>query len=129
MRKPSKKKLRNKADRMLQDYIKAKYKNELCWLCGNNLCSVGHHFIYKSQSNATRFYIPNIIPLCQNCHCLIHAQPSMQNAKISFKMGEEWYKDLEEAKRQGAKFTKEWITNRYEEMQDLLKTQALTKGE
>ena len=103
--------LRNKCDKLLQDYIKAKYKTVCCYLCGSNYATVGHHFVYKSQSNATRYYLPNIIPLCQNCHCLIHAQPSMSNAKITLKMGQEWFNDLEEVKRQGQKFTTEWINN------------------
>ena len=119
MKKPTKIKLRAKADKLLQDYIKTKYKGVVCCLCGERPITVGHHFIYKSQSNATRYYLPNIIPLCKECHCLIHAQPSMQNAKISLRLGQEWFNDLEETKRQGAKFTKEWIETKLKVLSEL----------
>lgn len=118
-RKPAKQKIRNQADKALQNYIKAKHQGELCWLCGNRPMTVGHHFVYKSQSNATRYYLPNIIPLCQNCHCLIHSQPSLTNARISLKLGQEWLVDLEEVKRGGQKFTKEWVETELKILQDL----------
>lgn len=120
-RKVSKSKLRNKADRLLQEYIRTKHNGELCWICGDELVSVGHHFIYKSQANATRYYLPNIIPLGRNCHCLIHAQPSITNAKVCFKMGKEWFDDLVEVKRRGQKFTKEWVEIECKVLEDLLK--------
>ena len=113
--------LRNKCDKLLQDYIKAKHKGELCWLCGNRPMSVGHHYVLKSQANSTRFYLPNIIPLCQNCHCDIHSHPSMNNAKIAFKLGKEWYDDLEDRKHQGQKFSTEWVKTNFDILTDLMK--------
>lgn len=114
--------LRNKADKELQDYIKAKHKGELCWLCGNVPMTVGHHFVYKSQSNACRFYLPNIIPLCQSCHFDIHCHPSMNNGKLTLKLGKEWFDDLEERKHQSQKFTKEWVETNLKILQELHST-------
>ena len=119
MRKPSKATLRNKADKLLQDYIKTKHSSELCWLCGNVPMTVGHHFVYKSQANATRFYLPNIIPLCGSCHFDIHCHPSMNNAKITLKMGQAWYDDLEVRKHEGQKFSKEWVEGVLDYLQNL----------
>jgi len=120
IKKPNKKTLRNKADRLLQEYIRIKHKGETCYLCGVNPVSVGHHFIYKSQSLALRYVLDNIIPLCNNCHCLIHNQPSRQNARICFKRGEQWFNDLEEVRKSGAKFTKEWIETKLQVLEILL---------
>jgi len=114
MKKPTKQTIRRKADAVLQEYVRLKNKNVLCFLCGNKPVQVGHHFVYKSQSNSCRYYLSNIIPLCNDCHCLIHAQPSMNNARVCFKMGEEWFRELEEEKKKRQVFTKEWVSFYYE---------------
>lgn len=119
MAKPTKIRLRNKADKLLQEYIKA--SSQLCWVCGEKPVSCGHHFILKSRSYATRYYLPNIIPICRDCHCLVHSQPSLAEPRICFKLGQVWYEDLIETKRQGAKFTKEWITIQLKILEDLMK--------
>ena len=112
----SKNKLRDKADRMLQDYIREKYKDELCYACGERLVMVGHHFVNKSASNALRFYLPNIIPLCKNCHCLVHCQPHLVEPKICFLMGKSWYEDLMTEKRRQIKTTKEWYETKIRQL-------------
>ena len=99
---------RNKADRALQNLIRIKHKDELCWCCGGNYIQVGHHFITKSSSNALRYYLPNIIPLCQKCHCLVHCQPHLVEPGICFKLGKRWYDDLLEVKREGVKANLSW---------------------
>jgi len=111
--------LRNKADRLLQEYIKNKHKGELCWFCGERPIWCGHHFIYKSQSLSCRFYIPNIIPVCKECHRYAHTWQNLFNAKISIKIGEGWLKDIEEQRKNGAKFTSEWVQTQYQILQDL----------
>jgi 5-methylcytosine-specific restriction endonuclease McrA len=120
-RKPKSKKeiIRRKADKLLQEYIRAKHKGELCWVCGERLVTVGHHFISKKNSLALRFYIPNIIPICKECHSLVHCQPHLVEPKICFKLGTEWYEDLMETKRQGVKFNLEWIETQYKILEEI----------
>ena len=95
-----KQKLRNKADRVFQNYIKGKYKT--CFICGKRQI-VGHHFIQKSNSSALRYSEENIIPLCNFCHCLIHSQPALITAKIVLKKGKDWFKKLQQQKRKQVK--------------------------
>lgn len=45
----------------------------------------------------------------------------MSNAKITLKMGQVWFEDLEKVKRQGQKFTTEWINNVLLYLQNLQK--------
>ena len=88
-----KKRLKNKADKLLREYIKTKYPR--CKLCGNPT-SAGHHIIPKSRSNAVRYYLPNIIPLCQGCHGLWHntQDPRLFERMKKLMGGEKWWKDL-----------------------------------
>lgn len=110
---------RNKADRALQDLIRQEYVAELCWVCGDRYVSCGHHFFPCSNSNATRYYLPNIIPICKECHCKVHTQPHLVNPIICFKLGEEWYNDLIEVKRQGVKANLGWYKLNYEILKEL----------
>lgn len=105
IKKPSKKTLRNKADKLIQEYVRKQY--QLCLVCESRV-TVGHHFITKKNSNALRYYLPNIIPLCQKCHCLVHCQPHLVEPRIVLTMGAEWYDDLMEVKRQGVKENADW---------------------
>ena len=64
-----KKRLRNKADKLLQ--IKA-VKLGYCESCGTKERLVGHHFCPKSLSNNLRYDLHNIIVLCMGCHFKHH---------------------------------------------------------
>jgi len=97
--------LRNKADKLMQIAIKNQYPN--CWVC-HKPTNCGHHFFTKKSSNVLRYEMLNIIPLCRNCHCLIHNQPFLIEPKITFKMGEEWYKKLLEIKQHVIKANRDW---------------------
>ena len=119
MKKQTKERLRTKADKVLQDYIRLKHKNELCWSCGERAVTVGHHFISKANSMALRYYIPNIIPVCAQCHSLVHCQPHLVEPKICYKLGEAWYQDLLETKRQRIKFNRGWITLQLQILQEM----------
>lgn len=123
MRKPSKEQIRLKADKLLQDYIRTKHKGELCWVCGERPIVCGHHFYPVSNSMATRYYIPNIIPICKECHFKVHSQPHLVHPTLCFKLGQEWEQDLLETKLQGVKFTKEWIETQYKILTELLEGQ------
>ena len=112
-----KKYLCNKADRLLQEYIKAKHKR--CLVCEAPIFA-GHHFITKGNSNALRYYLPNIIPICKRCHCKVHTQPHLVEPTICFIMGQGWYDDLIKVKMQGVKANIGWYEFRIEELQELL---------
>jgi hypothetical protein len=126
MKKPSKQTLRNKTDKLLQDYIRAKHGGTLCYACGERLVTVGHHFVSKKNSLALRYYLPNLIPLCKSCHYLVHNQPHLVEPKICYFMEKDWYEDLMTEKRKGAKFTLEWVQTNYNILSDLYTT---LKGE
>ena len=125
-RKPKKKKikhislkaLRKRADKLIQEYIRLKYKK--CMVC-NNPMPAGHHFFTKANSNALRYHISNIIPLCQSCHCLVHTQPHLVTPKISFYMGEDWYNELLDIKKQYVKANKEWYLSKIEELEGFIR--------
>lgn len=116
----NKKVTRRKADKALQNYIRAVHKDELCWVCGEKPITCGHHFIPCSNSNATRYYIQNLIPICQNCHYKVHTQPHLVNPVICFKLGEGWYNDLIETKRQGVKANMGWYKMNLKILQELM---------
>ena len=119
VKKVSKEKIRLEADKLLQVYIKTKHKGELCWVCGERPMVCGHHFFPVSNSMATRYYIPNIIPICKECHSKAHTQPHLVNPVICFKLGQPWYDDLLETKLQGVKFNLAWITTQHKILTDL----------
>ena len=111
--------VRRKADKALQHYIREAHKDELCWVCGERYIICGHHFIPCSNSNATRYYIPNLIPICQHCHYKLHTQPHLVEPGICFKLGKDWYDDLMEVKRQGVKANMEWYKTNLKILEDM----------
>lgn len=114
MKKTKKKNLRKEADKALQDKIRA--ENKICFVCEKRPVSCGHHFILASRSLALRYYLPNIIPICKECHYLIHTQPSLAEPVICFKNGAEWYQDLMREKKIPVKFNLAWIQSKLDEL-------------
>ena len=104
--KTNKKTLRKSADKLLQTWVHHRYN--ACLVCDSSVGLIGHHFFTKASSNALRYYLPNIVPLCKACHCRVHMQPHLIVPKICYIMGQEWYDDLIEIKRAGIKETIEW---------------------
>ena len=119
MKRSTKTTLRNKADKFLQEYIRLKYKDILCYACEEKLVTVGHHFVPVGNSNALRYCIPNIIPLCRDCHCKVHTQPHLVNPKICFLMGKDWYEKLMKIKQQFVKTNLIWYQDKFDKMQEL----------
>ena len=80
-----------------------------------------HHFVPKSQSNNLRYDYENGVPLTHKEHARHHlsGDPSIV-AKILKVNGQEWFDDVEAVRKEGAKFTKEWITIQLKILQDLL---------
>lgn len=108
--KDKKHRLRDKADKMIQEWVRATYKS--CLICGKP-CTVGHHFINKANCLALRYDKKNIINLCQSCHCLIHCQPAIPTAQIVRIKGDKWFHYIFQARkrevRDNCKFYEEAI--------------------
>ena len=61
----------DKADKLLQDWMRLKHKGEKCEICGEPF-ELSHHYIAKSQSTKLRFDEENLILVCSKCHFKIH---------------------------------------------------------
>ncbi len=83
------KRLRNKADRLLQEHIRKNYTK--CEYCSNQ-SQVGHHFVPKSVCSNLRYDLANVIPLCHGCHMKHHNGDPMIHAYIVKKRGDTWFK-------------------------------------
>lgn len=121
--KPKKKKplsyYRNKADRLLQEIIRA--TNDRCLVCGKEL-SAGHHYHCKSTSTALRYDLENILPLCAGCHFRHHnGDPLIHETAIRIK-GNEWADRLKEKRREGAgqQYSRAWYEQKAEELEEIL---------
>lgn len=98
----SKKTLRNKADKLLQEIGRIVYGDKGCLVCEGEYSCL-HHFKYKSQSTALRYDLENCIPICASCHHKIHnGRDDFVAARIGIIMGDDWIRRLEEKKRDGA---------------------------
>lgn len=96
MRKISKNSIRRlkiKADRLLQDWFRIHCPFLKCEICGKNF-EVMHHFVEKSKSNYLRYHPTNLIPLCNFCHSKIQWDNTIQ-VKIALKMGDDWFSIIE----------------------------------
>jgi len=116
-RRDPKKTLRNTADKLLQKLIKTMYPS--CLVCGQPI-NCGHHFVTKASSLALRYYLPNIIPICQKHHCLVHAQPSLVEPTICFVLGEDWYDGLMDAKKEKVKENMEFYQEHIDKLTKLI---------
>lgn len=86
------KKTKDEADRALQDYCREIHRGEYCEFCKINPFQVSHHFIEKSQSNALRYDLKNLVFICHECHFSIHrgSKRAIFDLTIRKKRGEEW---------------------------------------
>ena len=84
------------ADRLLQEIGRQRFDS--CLVCGNPM-SCQHHYYQKSSAGNLRYNWLNLIPICQSCHFKLHnGNPDIQN-KINEIKGDEWLKELQEAKK------------------------------
>lgn len=109
--------LRNKCDAQLTPITKKLHPN--CLLCGGDT-QVGHHHIKKSTSNACRYYIPNLIGLCNRCHLKLHCDELLWCGRVIKIMGLDWLDDLETEKRKDVKTDRQWYTEHLARLQALL---------
>lgn len=125
---------KHKADTLLQKYIVKKYPK--CECCGNPT-SCGHHLVEKSRSNALRYDLTNIVPVCNVCHTQIHNMicGRMGNnilrsfnilEKIFLRRGktpkgaQKWKDDLERRGRELIKTNISWYNDHITRLQKLL---------
>jgi len=85
------KSLRNKADKLLQEYIRATYSK--CEVCGSP-CQVGHHIFTKASSNNLRYDLDNIAHLCNGCHLKHHTGDPRIMIKIKDNRSDTWWANL-----------------------------------
>ena len=91
-------KLRDKADRALQDHYRATYEGTPCESCGRPF-QVMHHYVEKSQSAGLRFEPKNLIFLCHACHFRHHRTgDSMIMGEVIRKRGMKWLNEIRRLK-------------------------------
>lgn len=100
-------KLETRADVLFQ--IRFKENNPYCIVCGGE-SSCGHHVVFKSQSNALRYSMSNMVPLCSKCHTRLHfsGDPAILGTIIK-KKGIEWFDEIQLERRKITKHTKEYL--------------------
>ena len=84
--------LKKKADKMLQEYGRSKYKS--CEVCGREYTCL-HHYYPKSVSFALRYNLDNCVAICNGCHCRHHQanDPSIHD-RVREKRGQDWLDKL-----------------------------------
>lgn len=91
MKKPSKKYLKNKADKLWFN----KHQEENCEVCGCSECLQVHHFYYKSSYSHLRYDDDNAITLCRKCHFKLHFRdPKEIEQEIIKNRGKKWFNRL-----------------------------------
>lgn len=74
----------HKLDKLASKIVLSKSKR--CVVCGMSADEVHHIFSRKNRS--VRWYIPNLVPVCRNCHTLLHTTWRTYFEKF------DWYSDL-----------------------------------
>ena len=86
------KRLRKKADRLLQGIIRR--ERPVCEVCGKPTYA-GHHFFPVKSSSELRYDFKNIVALCGGCHVRHHRGNNPEiHAKIIRDRGDDWFDDL-----------------------------------
>ena len=89
-------KLKEEADRALQDAFRRNNPGKKCEMCLVNEFQVMHHFIWKSSSNYLRYVEKNLIFVCNPCHSKFHAfHDPMYPIKVHKMRGPEWTEYIE----------------------------------
>lgn len=101
-------KLETFADKLLQSKLTSENPN--CIVCGGQT-SCMHHVVFKSQSNALRYNILNLVPICSKCHTRLHfsGDPAILGTIIKVK-GLDWFDELQKIRHTTiCKHTKEYL--------------------
>jgi len=101
-------KLKRKADRLFQEIGKQKFPRSII---SGKPTEVIHHFIYKSDSNNTRYDWDNAIPLTIKEHQKIHENKKQGTLSLEVvsKKGEDWQKRLLEKSKIRVKLTEGYL--------------------
>lgn len=110
--------MRNKCDKLLTPIIKIMHPK--CLLCPNPT-QVAHHHVHKSKSTRLRYYIPNLINLCHQCHVRLHNNESYWASMIVKIRGVEWFRDLELKNREIVKADVHYYIEEHKRLEELYK--------
>lgn len=92
MRQPSKKYLKNKADRLFSQFIRSKGSCEWCGTNNQETLQTAH--IFTRSYNITRFDPLNAVCLCAKCHWRWHKEPIEAVEWIREYLGSDVYDEL-----------------------------------
>jgi len=70
---------------------------ECCEVCGSYDVDPAHHFYFKGSTKHLRYYKPNAVTLCFDCHSMLHHGGLILEieALIIDVKGDEWFEDLQ----------------------------------
>lgn len=110
--------LRNKADALLTPIVQKMHPR--CLLCPyagrNNATQVAHHHVHKSKSTRLRYELDNLIPLCNQCHLMLHNNESYWASKIVSLRGIAWFTRIERMKNEIVKADRLFYQSAYERL-------------
>jgi len=115
MKKPSKKTLRNKLDRICSELVRKRGKCERC--SKKNSLQAAH--IFSRTYNNTRWGLENILCLCASCHFWAHKNPILFAEFVKKILGGEKYELLKEARNQITKYTLQDLETKYHILQEI----------
>lgn len=99
--------LRHKADKTYQIELIKKYPYSII---SGLPTEVIHHWIYKSHSNATRYYVPNGIPVTNDEHGALHGKcPEFLQNQIIIAKGIDWLGDVQTESKKLVKLTDSYL--------------------
>jgi len=94
---------------------------ECCEVCGSYDVDPAHHFYFKGSTKHLRYYKPNAVTLCGNCHHKLHhgGLKLEIEAMIIDVRGDEWFDDLQakaNTKQKSGYLTLEWYKEQYNKL-------------
>ncbi len=114
---PTVQSMRKKCDALLTPIVKLDHPN--CLICSAPT-QVAHHHIKKSTSNSCRYYLPNLVPLCNPCHARLHHDELLWCGRVVKIMGFSWLDDLEAKKKEDSKCDIHWYIEHHTRLKALL---------
>ena len=116
MKKPTKKTLRNKLDRLFSLVVRGRGK---CEKCGSKHELQTAH-IFSRTYNSTRWDLDNALCLCVSCHFFFHKNPILFGEFVKEFLPENLYEVLKEKRNFISKYTIEDLQIKLKVLQELL---------
>lgn len=117
MKKPSKKTLSNKLDKICSEIIRSKGR---CQRCGKRQNLQTAHIFGRTYHN-TRWALENLLCLCPDCHInFAHKQPILFAEWVKKHLGKEKYDTLKESHYQVTKYTIDDLLTKYKILTEIL---------